>query len=267
MASGSADRGMRETKMPDCGKIRQACRQIQESHADRRRISHGRGDFGFETTSTGRLSAPQFGAEGPHGIRDAAVTPAAGPCACGGRGRSDVSTFLSSRGMVISVASDYSILIDLEHGIGRRAGQGGRNDRRSKLSTSPAKTARGVGQPPASAKSSAEALAASGRPRDLCRSAAAARKQPRQASARQGGRRRRHVLRRRPAAPALRAGRNSQRGFSRLDIAVTTTGINIGKQILNYTRMTRSRINLNIKGNGGFFQAFGRIRRNREAAA
>ena len=48
--------------------------------------------------------------------------------------------------------------------------------------------------------------------------------------------------------------------FPRLDIAVTTPGLNIRKTILDYTEEDLDRvINLNIKGTVWFFQTFGRI--------
>jgi NAD(P)-dependent dehydrogenase (short-subunit alcohol dehydrogenase family) len=48
--------------------------------------------------------------------------------------------------------------------------------------------------------------------------------------------------------------------FPRLDIAVTTPGLNIRKAILDYTDEDLDRvISLNIKGTVWFFQAFGRI--------
>ena len=48
--------------------------------------------------------------------------------------------------------------------------------------------------------------------------------------------------------------------FSRLDIAVTTPGLNIRKTILDYTEDDLDRvINLNIKGTVYFMRAFGRI--------
>ena len=56
--------------------------------------------------------------------------------------------------------------------------------------------------------------------------------------------------------------------FPRLDIAVTTPGLNIRKTILDYTEEDLDRvINLNIKGTVWFFQAFGRIMVEPEAAA
>jgi NAD(P)-dependent dehydrogenase (short-subunit alcohol dehydrogenase family) len=52
----------------------------------------------------------------------------------------------------------------------------------------------------------------------------------------------------------------AMRAFAKLDIAVTTPGINIRKTILDYTEEDLDRvINLNIKGTVYFFQAFGRI--------
>ena len=48
--------------------------------------------------------------------------------------------------------------------------------------------------------------------------------------------------------------------FSRLDIAVTTPGLNIRKTILDYTEEDLDRVvNLNIKGTVDFMRAFGRI--------
>lgn len=48
--------------------------------------------------------------------------------------------------------------------------------------------------------------------------------------------------------------------FARVDIAVTTPGLNIRKTILDYTEEDLERvINLNVKGTVRFFQAFGRI--------
>jgi NAD(P)-dependent dehydrogenase (short-subunit alcohol dehydrogenase family) len=50
------------------------------------------------------------------------------------------------------------------------------------------------------------------------------------------------------------------RAFPKLDIAVTTPGLNIRKTILDYTEEDLDRvINLNVKGTVYFFQAFGRI--------
>ncbi len=48
--------------------------------------------------------------------------------------------------------------------------------------------------------------------------------------------------------------------FPRLDIAVTTPGLNIRKTILDYTEEDLDRVvTLNVKGTVWFFQAFGRI--------
>jgi NAD(P)-dependent dehydrogenase (short-subunit alcohol dehydrogenase family) len=48
--------------------------------------------------------------------------------------------------------------------------------------------------------------------------------------------------------------------FSRLDIAVTTPGLNIRKAILDYTEEDLDRVlNLNVKGTVYFFQAFGGV--------
>jgi len=54
--------------------------------------------------------------------------------------------------------------------------------------------------------------------------------------------------------------RAAMQTFARLDIAVTTPGLNIRKTILDYTEEDLDRvINLNVKGTVWFFQAFGRI--------
>ena len=56
--------------------------------------------------------------------------------------------------------------------------------------------------------------------------------------------------------------------FPRLDIAVTTPGLNIRKTILDYTEEDLDRvINLNIKGTVWFFQAFGRIMMNQRGGS
>src|SRR6202044_3076252 len=56
--------------------------------------------------------------------------------------------------------------------------------------------------------------------------------------------------------------------FPRLDIAVTTPGLNIRKTILDYTEEDLDRvINLNIKGTVWFFQAFGSIMVNQKAGS
>jgi NAD(P)-dependent dehydrogenase (short-subunit alcohol dehydrogenase family) len=62
------------------------------------------------------------------------------------------------------------------------------------------------------------------------------------------------------AADVASLARTAQQKFPRLDIAVTTPGLNIRKTILDYTEEDLDRvINLNIKGTVWFFQAFGRI--------
>jgi NAD(P)-dependent dehydrogenase (short-subunit alcohol dehydrogenase family) len=62
------------------------------------------------------------------------------------------------------------------------------------------------------------------------------------------------------AADVANLAKRAQQKFPRLDIAVTTPGLNIRKTILDYTEEDLDRvINLNIKGTVWFFQAFGRI--------
>ena len=57
-----------------------------------------------------------------------------------------------------------------------------------------------------------------------------------------------------------RLAASARQKFPRLDIAVTTPGLNIRKTILDYNDDDLYRvINLNIKGTVWFFQAFGRI--------
>jgi NAD(P)-dependent dehydrogenase (short-subunit alcohol dehydrogenase family) len=56
--------------------------------------------------------------------------------------------------------------------------------------------------------------------------------------------------------------------FPRLDIAVTTPGLNIRKTILDYTNEDLDRvIDLNIKGTVWFFQAFGRVMVNQQSGS
>ena len=56
--------------------------------------------------------------------------------------------------------------------------------------------------------------------------------------------------------------------FPKLDIAVTTPGLNIRKTILDYTEADLDRvINLNVKGTVWFFQAFGRIMTNQKSGS
>jgi NAD(P)-dependent dehydrogenase (short-subunit alcohol dehydrogenase family) len=62
------------------------------------------------------------------------------------------------------------------------------------------------------------------------------------------------------AADVASLAKTAQQKFPRLDIAVTTPGLNIRKTILDYTEEDLDRvINLNIKGTVWFFQSFGRI--------
>jgi NAD(P)-dependent dehydrogenase (short-subunit alcohol dehydrogenase family) len=87
-----------------------------------------------------------------------------------------------------------------------------------------------------------------------------ARKRPRQASARRAGRRKQPVCDAADRASVTALAGTAGQKFARLDIAVTTPGLNIRKQILDYTQDDLDRvINLNIKGTVWFCQAFGRI--------
>ena len=62
------------------------------------------------------------------------------------------------------------------------------------------------------------------------------------------------------AADVAALADKAEQKFARLDIAVTTPGLNIRKTILDYTEEDLDRvINLNIKGTVWFFQNFGRI--------
>jgi len=62
------------------------------------------------------------------------------------------------------------------------------------------------------------------------------------------------------ATDVARLATVAMKKFPKLDIAVTTPGLNIRKTILDYTEEDLDRvINLNIKGTVWFFQAFGRI--------
>jgi NAD(P)-dependent dehydrogenase (short-subunit alcohol dehydrogenase family) len=62
------------------------------------------------------------------------------------------------------------------------------------------------------------------------------------------------------AAGVAALATTAKQKFGRIDIAVTTPGLNIRKTILDYTEEDLDRvINLNIKGTVFFFQAFGRI--------
>src|SRR5665213_2629834 len=62
------------------------------------------------------------------------------------------------------------------------------------------------------------------------------------------------------AADVAALADKAEQKFARLDIAVTTPGLNIRKTILDYTEEDLDRvINLNIKGTVWFFQNFDRI--------
>ena len=62
------------------------------------------------------------------------------------------------------------------------------------------------------------------------------------------------------AQPLAALAETACKKFPRIDIAVTTPGLNIRKTILAYTEEDLDRVvNLNIKGTLWFFQAFGRI--------
>jgi NAD(P)-dependent dehydrogenase (short-subunit alcohol dehydrogenase family) len=62
------------------------------------------------------------------------------------------------------------------------------------------------------------------------------------------------------AADVAVLAKMAQQKFPRIDIAVTTPGLNIRKTILDYTEEDLDRIiSLNIKGTVWFFQSFGRI--------
>ena len=123
------------------------------------------------------------------------------------------------------------------------------------------KTAVVLGAASGIGKSSAEALAALGA-RVICadRTRRAVRKRPPPASATRAARRRQPAATRRTLPTSMRSRQDAMQKFPRLDIAVTTPGLNIRKTILDYTEEDLDRvINLNIKGTVWFFQAFGRI--------
>jgi NAD(P)-dependent dehydrogenase (short-subunit alcohol dehydrogenase family) len=70
------------------------------------------------------------------------------------------------------------------------------------------------------------------------------------------------------AADVAALATQAMQKFPRLDIAVTTPGLNIRKTILDYTEEDLDRvINLNIKGTVWFFQAFGRIMVNQQCGS
>jgi len=70
------------------------------------------------------------------------------------------------------------------------------------------------------------------------------------------------------AASVSALAASAMQKFPRLDIAVTTPGLNIRKTILDYSEEDLDRvINLNIKGTVWFFQAFGRIMMNQRGGS
>jgi NAD(P)-dependent dehydrogenase (short-subunit alcohol dehydrogenase family) len=122
------------------------------------------------------------------------------------------------------------------------------------------KTAVVLGAASGIGKSSAEALAALGA-RVLCTDRAAEGAEATAAGIReQGGSAEAAVGDAADRASVAALASVAAKTFSRLDIAVTTPGLNIRKQVLDYTEEDLDRvINLNIKGTVWFFQAFGRI--------
>jgi NAD(P)-dependent dehydrogenase (short-subunit alcohol dehydrogenase family) len=122
------------------------------------------------------------------------------------------------------------------------------------------KTAVVLGAASGIGKSSAEALAALGA-RVLCADRAAEGAQATAAGIReQGGSADAAVCDAADRAAVTALANTAVKTFPRLDIAVTTPGLNIRKQVLDYTEEDLDRvINLNIKGTMWFFQAFGRI--------
>jgi NAD(P)-dependent dehydrogenase (short-subunit alcohol dehydrogenase family) len=122
------------------------------------------------------------------------------------------------------------------------------------------KTAVVLGAASGIGKSSAEALASLGA-RVLCADRAADGAETTAAGIReQGGSAESAVCDAADRASVTSLASTASKKFPRLDIAVTTPGLNIRKQILDYTEEDLDRvINLNIKGTVWFFQAFGRI--------
>ena len=123
-----------------------------------------------------------------------------------------------------------------------------------------AKTAVVLGAASGIGKSSAEALAALGA-RVLC---ADRTEEGAQATAAaicaQGGAAEAMACDAASAAAVTALASTAKQTFGRVDIAVTTPGLNIRKTILDYTEKDLdSVINLNVKGTVFFFQAFGRI--------
>ncbi len=122
------------------------------------------------------------------------------------------------------------------------------------------KTAVVLGAASGIGKSSAEALASLGA-RVLCADRAAEGAEATAALLReQGGAAEAAVCDAADRAAVNALASTAMQTFPRLDIAVTTPGLNIRKTILDYTEEDLDRvINLNIKGTVWFFQAFGRI--------
>jgi len=122
------------------------------------------------------------------------------------------------------------------------------------------KTAVVLGAASGIGKSSAEALAALGA-RVLCADRAAEGAEATAAGIRErGGSAEAAVCDAADRAAVTALAGAAMEKFPRLDIAVTTPGLNIRKQVLDYTEEDLDRvINLNIKGTVWFFQAFGRI--------
>jgi NAD(P)-dependent dehydrogenase (short-subunit alcohol dehydrogenase family) len=122
------------------------------------------------------------------------------------------------------------------------------------------KTAVVLGAASGIGKSSAEALASLGA-RVLCADRAADGAEATAAGIReQGGSAEATVCDAADRASVTALAGTASQKLARLDIAVTTPGLNIRKQILDYTEEDLDRvINLNIKGTVWFFQAFGRI--------
>jgi NAD(P)-dependent dehydrogenase (short-subunit alcohol dehydrogenase family) len=122
------------------------------------------------------------------------------------------------------------------------------------------KTAVVLGAASGIGKSSAEALAALGA-RVMCADRSGEGAQATAAGIRaQGGSAEAAACDAANAADVAALAEKTMEKFPRLDIAVTTPGLNIRKTILDYTDEDLDRvINLNIKGTVWFFQKFGRI--------
>ena len=122
------------------------------------------------------------------------------------------------------------------------------------------KTAVVLGAASGIGKSSAEALAALGA-RVLCADRSIEGAQATAAGIRdQGGAAEAALCDAANRAEVLALATSAMQMFSKIDIAVTTPGLNIRKTILDYTEEDLDRvINLNVKGTMWFFQAFGHI--------